>query len=292
MHVLLNNKLLCFSSIDLISIQQIQEEIYYFEEQFHQIKNATREILQQCGIAVEEVADTLTSLSPDGERIHRLFLHDKVNILFQSANHFALFGNMNSHWDYLNYPLLDHLVRRFRLEKVKGQMNAYKANLKQFRQMTPLSLFCQSQMTKCTHTPPDFQEVVVEFQWPESGEPVMLEKVEEFRRAYANHYHLREFAMMLNKVRPGSFIVTWLVPKCIVAKLKANVPEGILSMFFVVKLEIAGECIYPFSKTKVSIYLWLLASNNTAELIYTEPFCGSTGSCISIVKWIFQSSIT
>ena len=49
-----------------------------------------------------------------------------------------------------------------------------------------------------------------------------LENVEQFRVAYASHYSLQEFAMMIAAVRPGSFIVTWNVPSSIVEKLKTK----------------------------------------------------------------------
>ena len=232
-----------------MSIQHIQEEIRQLDKRFHEIKNATRETLEKCGIVVKRVADTLTSLSPDSEEIHAIFIDSKFSDLYKANDHFELFGRVNCHWNYLNYPLLDHLIQSFDLKEVKGEMEAYKADLQSFREKTPLAMFCQSQNKKCTNIPSDFQEVVAKFQWPENGEPVMLEEVEKFRRAYADHYHLRDFAMMLDKINCGSFIVTWLIPECIVVKLKANAPESILKKFFVVRLEIAGECIYPTHAT-------------------------------------------
>ena len=84
---------------------------------------------------------------------------------------------------------------------------------------------------------------MVEFQWPEDQEPV-LEDVEKFRKAYAGHYNLRDFCMMLDKVRPGSIIATWLIPESVVEKLKTNLPLAILKVFFVTRLEIAGHCVY------------------------------------------------
>ena len=45
-------------------------------------------------------------------------------------------------------------------------------------------------------------------------------------------------------MRPGSFIITWVVPISIVAKLKANIPRHLLKRYCVIKLEIGGSCVY------------------------------------------------
>ena len=63
--------------------------------------------------------------------------------------------------------------------------------------------------------------MVAEFNWPDD---VTLEVVEQFRQEYAYHYNLRECAMLLAVVLPGSFIVTWFIPESIVEKLKSNFP--------------------------------------------------------------------
>ena len=172
-----------------------------------------------------------------------MFLKDNLSALYQAPDHSVLFGTMNFHWNYQNYQLLDHLICEFNLGGIKGEMKTYKKSLQKFRKKIPLKLFCQSQKKKHVKPPPpEFHEVVAEFDWPEH---VTLEVVEEFRQGYADHYSLRDCAIMLNKVLPGSFIVTWLIPVSIVEKLKVNVPTSILKKYSVTKLEIAGECVYP-----------------------------------------------
>ena len=49
---------------------------------------------------------------------------------------------------------------------------------------------------------------------------------------------------MVSEVRPGSFIVTWVVPRSIIAKLEANIPRDLFKQYDVIKLEIGGSCVY------------------------------------------------
>ena len=183
-----------------MTIQYVQAKIKQFRKRFNALKKSTRECLERLPVPVRRVADALMSLSADDMAEHKQFLESHLSAIYQAPDHSELFGTMNFHWNYLNPQLLDHLIREFNLEGVKGEMKTYKEDLQQFRKKTPLKLFCQSQKKKRIKPPPDFYEVVAEFDWPDD---VTLEVVEEFRQEYANHYSLQECAMMLNNVLPG-----------------------------------------------------------------------------------------
>ena len=225
----------------------VKQMINELEDQFDVLKNNIRECLERQRIAVRRVADVLTSLSPDEDEYHRVFMESHVRVLVMALNHSELFGTMNLHWNYLDPSLLEHLVRKVNLREVKLQMKHYKEKLQLFRMNTPLTLFCRAQKRKRIRLTPDFQEIVVDFNWKED---VTLEAVEQFRREYASHYKLHEFAMMMAQARPGSFIITWFIPESIVDKLKANIPRAILEKYLVSKLKIAGVCVYPSRKPK------------------------------------------
>ena len=233
-----------------MTVQYVQAKIRQFEKKFNALKESTRECLETLQVPVKRVADALTSLPADDVDEHKQFLESHLSALYQAPNHSELFGTMNFHWNYQNPQLLDHVVHEFNLEGVKGEMKTYKEDLQQFRKKTPLKLFCQSQKQKRIGPPPDFHEVVAEFDWPDD---VTLEVVEEFRQEYADHYNLHKCAMMLAAVLPGSFIITWFIPVSIVEKLKVNVATSILEKYSVTKLEVAGECVYPEVENKVRL---------------------------------------
>ena len=227
------------------------------DKKFDVLKHEIRECLERRKIAVHRIADALTSMPADDEYDEnsdrcKVFLESHVSVLFKAANTSELFGTMNFHWNYLDPPLLEHLVLKFDLEEVQVQMEGYKLELQQFRMKTPLNLFCRTQKRKRIKLSPEFQEMVAEFEWPEI---VMLEVVEQFRQEFASHYSLKKCAMMLAQVLPGSFIITWFIPKSTVNRLKANVPRMILKKYSVVKLEIAGACVYrckPLQKVSIA----------------------------------------
>ena len=233
-----------FYAATATSSEAVKKTIEELKTRFRALKENIKESLVKQRVPVKQVTDSLKSLSPDDDDRHKMFTKSHISDFFQAPNIPEQFGTMNSHWNYLDPSLLDHLVRDFNLEEVKGEMETYKSDLGQFRKKTPLTLFCRAQR-KRVRISPDFREVVAEFDWPND---VTLEVVEQFRQEYASHYGLHKFTMMVAQVHPGSFIVTWFVPESVVEKLKGKVPRAILKKYSVTKLEIAGTCVYRLRK--------------------------------------------
>ncbi|CAI8012767.1 hypothetical protein GBAR_LOCUS8159, partial [Geodia barretti] len=229
--------------------RDVLDKMKELEKKFLAVKSDTIKSLETHHISVESVTDSLGSLSPDDISEHKMFSVDQMDVLEKADNQSMLIGQLDYNMDYLSYHLLDSIVDTFGLKEVKPQMEEYKSELMQFRMKTPLALFCQKQERKRIRLSPGFEEVVSKFDYTTD---MTLEDVEQFRLAYASHYKLQEFAMMISAVRPGSFIVTWHVPSCIVEKLKTNVPKGILKKWFVATLTVAGTCVYHFHQTENS----------------------------------------
>ena len=230
-----------------VSKEQVMVTIELLKKKFNRLKTATRECLEKHKINVKRVADALTSLSPDDDECHWMFLKSHIKVLVTAADHFELFVTMNFHWNYLDPSLLNHLVTELELVEVKPDMTTYQSELKQFRMKTPLNLFHQTQKKKKIKLSPEFKEMVAEFDWPKD---ITLEVLEQFRQEYASHYKVHEFAMMMANIRPGSFIISWFIPESVAEKLKGKVPVQILRKYFIKTLTVAGVCVY-CDKTEV-----------------------------------------
>ena len=242
--------IIIYSQYNIIdpSINQIERNIIQLEKTFNKLKTACRECLEKYKISVKQVAESLTSLSADDVDEHRQYLGENLTQLYNASTVSEQFGRLSLNWNYLSYQLLDYLIREFDLE-IRGEMEAYKKELQQFRLITPLKDFCQAQKKRRVVPPPEFQEVVAMYDW---ADDVKLEHVEQFRQEYMCHYKLRDCAMWLATVRPGSFIVSWFVPETIVEKLKANIPIAILQKYSVITLKIAKTSVYRIHKVCLS----------------------------------------
>ena len=227
--------------------EEVNDAIEILKMKFNGLKSKIRKSLDEHKVAVTDVADALTSLSPDDDECHKLFLEGHVEKLYGASSNTVLFGTMNFHWNYLDPSLLVHLIQVFSLNEVKKSMKSYKSDLKQFRMTTSLHSFRETQRKKKMKLSPEFKEMVARFDLPNDA---TLEVVEQFRQEYASHYNVHEFAMMVADVRSGSFIITWFIPQSVAEKLKGKVPVQILRKYSITTLTIAGVCIY-CDKTEV-----------------------------------------
>ena len=225
----------------------MRAKIRKFEKRFNELKKATRAGLDKLSISVKQVVDALTSMPADDIEEHKQFLKENMADLYQSFDISELIGKLSMYWDYLSYQLLDFIISEFGLD-VAEEMEAYKLDLRRFREKTPLDVFYQSQKRRRRKPSEEFQKVVAEFDWPHQ---VTLEVVEQFRQEYAYHYNLRECAMMVSEIRPGSFVVTWFIPESIVNKLKENIPVEVMKKYSVIKFTVAGSHVFPSSKASI-----------------------------------------
>ena len=226
------------------SSAEVQKMIEELEKKFELLKDNVRKCIEERTIQMETVINALTQLSPSEDKQHKIFVRENRKDIVDASTPFELFIVMNDHWNYLNPPLLGHLVKKLELVEVKDEMKAYNLALEQFRRKAPLSVFCKAQKKRRTEIPPDFQEMVAVFDWPKNRTEITLEVVENFREEYAHYCNLHDCAMMVGKVCPGSFIVNWFIPKSIVEIIKLKVPREILKKYFITKLDVAGVCVY------------------------------------------------
>ena len=228
----------------------LQSQVNGFHRRFNTIKTTTINcLIIICQIAVATTVYWLTSIKALDE--HGVFLKENLEALEQCRNNCVLFGRLNFYWNYLAYDLLFQLIEVLatqydRFRTISEDMAAYKRDIERFKSTTSLRLFCESEIvpfSSQTDPPPGFRDMVVRFNWSEN---VTLEEVERFRRRYCQLYKLERCAMMVNSIRPGSFIVTWFVPISIIKALsrKGDKTLSLFVEFGVARLEIAGDCLY------------------------------------------------
>ena len=236
---------------DNTTFTEIEKNIEELKEMFSKLKKKAIESLKASSTEVNEVVYELSDLSPKEKTQHKAYLTENQQTLSDQKDHIALFTSLNLQWDYLSPQLFSHLVNKLNcLKELKEEMNNYNKTLKTFRVTTPLKLFCEIHRKHFEPTD-EFCKIVKKYK-SEISKDMTLQDVEDFRQKYADHYQLYEFALQLYSIVPGSFIVTFLVPESVVDILKENIPENLLKLFGIARLEIAGCCVYSDSTKTVA----------------------------------------
>ena len=183
-----------------------------------------------------------------------MFLESKIDDFYESKSLHALFSKLDLYWNYLNYDLLDHLIKKFKVNEVKAEMECFKSELKKFIVDSPLNLFCDTQKKRHYEIPAGFKEMVVKFKWPKH---VTLDVVERFRAEFACGYRLRECAMMVVSILPGSFSITFHMAESVIGRLSSvsEVSEELLVKYNVQSLMVDGNMVYEMQEVKFLIII-------------------------------------
>ena len=181
--------------------------------------------MKRNNIPTTQIAVLITSLSVDKNNEHPAFLRSLGTVLYQVIDHYELLGAIICYWHYLCYDLLAHISHVFHLTDVQNEQELFKADIQRFLSQTKLVDFCQTEKMKRV-CPPEFSELVVAFEWPDS---VNLERVEEFRKDYLENYHFHEYTMILGFVERKEepffcFRITWFVPTLMCKILQGTTP--------------------------------------------------------------------
>ena len=224
---------------------EVEKNIVYLEEKFEELQKETMKSLEVKGTPIAEVIHMLTALPASEKSEHKLFFDKNLLDLWQYAKfemYSPLFSRLNTYWNYLSPQLLYHLMRKFTIGM--RELDSYDIELFYFRSFTLLSLFCQID-SEYIRPPEGFSKVVVKFEERAvSGDPT-LQHVEKFRKKYASHYRLRDFALMLvARGEIGSFIITFMLPSSLFESLNEDIPTEILKEFGITHLAIDGSCVY------------------------------------------------
>ena len=195
--------------------------------------------MKRNNIPTTQIAVLITSLSVDKNNEHPAFLRSLGTVLYQVIDHYELLGAI--YWHYLCYDLLAHISHVFHLTDVQNEQELFKADIQRFLSQTKLVDFCQTEKMKRV-CPPEFSELVVAFEWPDS---VNLERVEEFRKDYLENYHFHEYTMILGFVERKEepffcFRITWFVPTLMCKILQGTTPDALLRRHFAMSHMVRG----------------------------------------------------
>ena len=122
-----------------------------------------------------------------------------------------IFSAFNNYWDYLNYGLLDIIVKKYlKRPKLVTKMNEYGDDVKAFRSATAVKVFQRAQKSKPLIEPPGFRLVASKH---DISPDATLEEIHNLHLRMTQEAELEMFALSIPEVMIGSVFITWLVPE-------------------------------------------------------------------------------
>ena len=178
-------------------------------EKFEQIVICMNDVLKESNQTVGEFRISFLLCLDVFERDrHANFFESKANALCQASTFDALFMVLNLYWDYLNYHLLECLVRKYGDADTKRSMKEYVEDVSSFMEATTLQVFWKIEPCLKSIPPPGFTETIVRYKHGISAIST-LKDVENIRLKIKEKTQIREFAILLSAIKEGSLLITW-----------------------------------------------------------------------------------
>ena len=149
---------------------------------------------------------------------HKEFFEQMAKELDGESTINCIWRKLSEYWNFMNYTLLENLIRNIRDQTLKQNMKSYLSSLEFFRRNTRLCDFAKHcPVVESRPSEVDLKEFVLHLKL--DWETCTLEQLEELKGHIIRKFLLPSFALNLKKVSHGSLIVTWLLPAQIASTL-------------------------------------------------------------------------
>ena len=222
----------------------VESQIEYFDEKFRSLINKAYEEVNE--IKPSDFLVHVTCLPAYSRPQHRTFIEEKLMDVPSPVTFVKIWSILNLYWDFLNYGLLEHVIRNFGSEDLKHRMQDYIDEFSEFKRRTRLCDFVDSWPDKAGRPSEEgLRKVVVKkhLEWTQCT----LHDVESFMAALIQKFCLPEFDIILQNAQRGCVCVTWLTSPSIATLLQQNLPNIEMEFFkqhSIDSVTIVGQDIY------------------------------------------------
>ena len=228
-------------------------EIQHLEERYKKLVADARKQVEQKVSSVSEFLDGLTPLPSLME--NREEFQQKIEKHFSVIHHADsiedIFRRFSLHiWDYLNYHLLQYILKVYGDDEIKQNMQDYVSEVEKFKEATSLYTFWSIHPKRtCPEISATLRQQLKEVKSTHSKLTLQstLAEVERYRRDLAQHYTLPEFTTIIVGIEPGSVTTVWLMSLSAVTVLQERIKEGDVNFLLthgITKLRVDGKTVY------------------------------------------------
>ena len=223
-------------SLDKDSIKQQVEKL---EEKFCDLVDCTyKALLERKVDDMRLFRSIFLSLDVSRKHEHREFIHDHLMKMDKETTFDDLWMRLADYCNFMNFDLLEHVVRRFAIEDLKQKMKSYEHDLQSFRKATRLCDFIDCWPVRgepSLGTQLDLREFIAKMR--HDWDSCTLEDLEKLKGVITHKFFLPEFALQLRKIKKGCITIIWLIPAPFMKVLQEAIETTSSEFFMEHKIE-------------------------------------------------------
>ena len=183
----------------------LRTDIEELEDQFSTMADRTLDIITYEEVTVKLFKKRLMSLNARNKEQHQEFLD--ANIFSGESTLEDMWHKLCKYSNFLNYTLIEHMIKKFGDRDLLETMKAYKRKLEIFRSETRLCDFAIifKGITK-------FEEVLMEVKFDKNWETCTLQDMEEWKEGLTQKLLLPSFTVNPKEIGKGCVSITWAIP--------------------------------------------------------------------------------
>ena len=224
----------------------VRKKTKLMEESFASLLLTASIELRKLGVPVDEVVLYLTSLKASTQADEPLFDKYTLSLLNESSlNQIFTILSRTGAVNFLNFRLLQLVVKKFGNQNLKDQMKKYGEEVTKFMKETKFTDFYRIWSGQAAHgSVPNYQLLVIKLdrKWPEAT----LSIIADMESYLAGEFQLNAFIFHFSQANPGCVSLVWLIPACAARLIKEamKIKQPNLHKMNVQELIVNGEILF------------------------------------------------
>ena len=227
----------------------VAQQISEFENRFEGLTYDAQVEIREKHTPVRKVQHTVMLLPLSIRADHYRFLKENLLNIEKAESIDEIFMYLNLYWTFIDYQLLEHIIRKHGSDYLKAKMEEYVQDLDKFKSTTTIRQICGLARKWCSRLDLPQHFALLSTKFRKDPAAYTLEELEHFRVSFCREFSLSESTAMFAGAAEGSLGILWHMPSSLVPDLTAAILSHPHSNTFfeqqsLLLLEIDGKCLY------------------------------------------------
>ena len=252
------------------------------------VDHAYRVLIKEQGLSVSDLRSHLDNFPSTRRHEHQEFLDKYIVRMGRDVTVYDLWSQLCSYWHFINYKLLEHIIRKSGCKKLIKKMKSYKEDLISFSKETSLHDFVKCFPKLCSKKLSLAAGSNHRLEVKVGGKICKLIDLDRLEKGFVSTFSLPKICgLILKNMSPGCLLVTWMVPAPYIKLLKWKLSicdEQFFKRHDVESVHLDGEVCYVRGSERTPI-------NPAIELVSDIEITKNTFELGAMTKIVMESSI-
>ena len=196
----------------------LAQEVDALEARYDDLSYVIQTELEEKQTQVKRFRHTLTNLPLEIKHDHCQYIQEHLREIENIDNIECLFHHLNLYWSFLDYSLLEHIIKRHGSKELKTKMRIYVKDITEFRKKTTLSQL-SGYWSERVSLPPHFSQLTIKLD-KDPTKCTVDELLLRFKTSLCKDLSLPQYSLVLVRTGEGCLTTVWHIPASLEAHFR------------------------------------------------------------------------